>query len=161
MLVINWNVFWVIFNLIVLFFLLKIFLFKPLQRIMDQRTELIQNEISSAEAQNKEAKELKDKYDASLQNARIESDEMVSSAKERAKVQYDLILEKANEDAAQIVQQAQKTAQMDRDQMLRDAQGEIADVAMAAAVRLIGGSVDDAANRKLLDDYLSEEGMDS
>lgn len=158
MLTLNWNIFWVIFNIIILFILLRIFLYKPLQNIMQKRTELIQNEINSAETKNKEASALKDKYESSMKNAKAESDEIVGQAKERAKVQYDQIVGNANEEAAQIVSQAHKTAESDRDQMMRDAQSELADVALAAAAKLIGKNIDDEANRKMLDDFLSEEG---
>lgn len=158
MLTLNWNIFWVIFNIIILFILLRIFLYKPLQNIMQKRTELIQNEINSAETKNKEASALKEQYESSMKNAKAESDEIVGQAKERAKVQYDQIVGSANEEAAQIVSQAHKTAESDRDQMMRDAQSELADVALAAAAKLIGKNIDDEANRKMLDDFLSEEG---
>ena len=158
MLTLNWNIFWVVFNIILLFILLRIFLYKPLQNIMQKRTELIQNEITSAETRNKEAAALKEQYESSMKNAKAESDEIVGQAKERAKVQYDQIVGTANEEAAQIVSQARKTAESDRDQMMRDAQSELADVALAAAAKLIGKNIDDEANRKMLDDFLSEEG---
>ncbi len=158
MLTLNWNIFWVVFNIILLFILLRIFLYKPLQNIMQKRTDLIQNEITSAETRNKEATALKEQYESSLKNAKAESDEIVGQAKERAKIQYDQIVGSASEEAAQIVSQARKTAESDRAQMMRDAQSELADVAMAAAARLIGKNIDDEANRKMLDDFLSEEG---
>jgi F-type H+-transporting ATPase subunit b len=159
-LTLNWNVFWIVFNLIVLYFLLKIFLFGPIKNIMDKRTNLIQGEIDSAEAKNKEAGELRDKYESSLSNAKEESARIVNSAKDRAKVQYDQIVDKANGDAKQIMEQAHKTAELDRDQMMRSAQSELADVAMAAAVKLIGESVNDESNRAMLDKYLAGEGTD-
>ena len=152
------NIFWVVFNIIILFILLRIFLYKPLQNIMQKRTELIQNQISSAETKNREASALKEQYESSMKNAKAESDEIVGQAKERAKVQYDQIVGSASEEAAQIVSQAHKTAESDRDQMMRDAQSELAEVALAAAAKLIGKNIDDEANRKMLDDFLSEEG---
>ncbi len=158
MLTLNMNIFWVVFNIIILFILLRIFLYKPLQNIMQKRTELIQNQISSAETKNKEASALKEQYESSMKNAKAESDEIVGQAKERAKVQYDQIVGSASEEAAQIVSQAHKTAESDRDQMMRDAQSELAEVALAAAAKLIGKNIDDEANRKMLDDFLSEEG---
>lgn len=49
MIKLDWNIFWIIFNILVLFFLLRIFLFKPLNNIAAKRTELVQSEITSAE----------------------------------------------------------------------------------------------------------------
>jgi F-type H+-transporting ATPase subunit b len=155
----DWNIFWIIFNILVLFFLLRIFLFKPLNNIAAKRTELVQSEITSAEEKNKKAGELKDQYEKSLSNAKEESAQIVGSAKERAQVQYDQIVEKANADAAQIVSQAHKTAELDYEQTMRGARSELADVAMAAAIKLIGESVNDESNKALLDRYLAEEGQ--
>lgn len=159
MLKLDWNVFWIVFNILILFFLLRIFLFKPLQNIADKRTQLVQNEITAAEEKNKKASELKDQYESSLSNAKEESAQIVGSAKERAQVQYDQIVEKAGEDASQILAQARKTAELDYEQMMRGAKSELADVAMAAAIRLIGENVNDESNKALLEKYLAEEGQ--
>lgn len=158
MLTLDWNIFWIVVNIIILFILLRIFLFKPINNIMEKREALITNEINEAETKNKQAEELKVQYEDSLKNAKDESLQIVNSAKERAQVQYDQIVEKANEDAANIVQQANKAAQADRDQMMREAHAELADLALAAASKVLGSSVESDANRKMLDDFLSEEG---
>lgn len=160
MLTLNWNIFWIVFNILVLLILLRIFLFKPLKKITDQRTELIQNQIDSAETKNKEASELKDKYEESLRNAKEESAEIVNSAKNRAQIQYDNIIDKANQDAANIVQQANKATEAEREQMMREAQAELADLALTAASKVLGNAVDDKANKKMLDEFLAEEGSD-
>ena len=159
MIKLDWNIFWIIFNILVLFFLLRIFLFKPQNNIAAKRTELVQGEITSAEEKNKQAEALRDQYEKSLSNAKEESAQIVGSAKERAQIQYDQIVEKANADAAQIVSQAQKTAELDYEQTMRGARSELADVAMAAAMKLIGESVNDESNKALLDRYLAEEGQ--
>ena len=159
MLTLDWNIFWIVVNIIILFILLRIFLFKPINNIMEKREALITNEINEAETKNKQAEELKVQYEDSLKNAKDESLQIVNSAKERAQVQYDQIVEKANEDAANIVQQANKAAQADRDQMMREAHAELADLALAAASKVLGSSVESDANRKMLDDFLSEEGQ--
>lgn len=157
MVTLNWGIFWIVFNVIVLFVLLRIFLFKPLQKLADKRTALIQGQIEEADAKNKEATELKSQYEASLKGAKEESLQIVNSAKERAQIQYDSIIEKANEDAAHIVQQANKAAESDREQIMREAQNEIAGLALAAASKVLGSTVDESANKKLLDDFLAGE----
>lgn len=158
MLVLNWGVFWIIFNIIVLFILLRIFLFKPVLGILEKRQAMIREQLDDAAQKQEEAGVLKDRYEESLKNAKEESFQIVNDAKERAKVQYEHIIEKANEDAAQIVQQAGKAAEADREQMMRGAQAELAQVALAAASKMLGSSVDTEANRNMLDQFLSEEG---
>lgn len=157
MLTLNWNIFWIVFNIIVLFILLRIFLFKPLNNLAEKRRQLIEGQIEEADTKNKEATELKDRYEASLKGAKEESAQIISSAKERAQVQYNSIIDKANEDAAHIVEQANKAAESDREQILREAKAEIAEMALAAASKVIGSTVDSSSNKKLLDDFLAGE----
>ncbi len=158
MLELNWGAFWTVFNIIILFILLRIFLFKPVLGILEKRQTMIKEQLDSAETKNKEADEMKTRYEESLKSAKEESFQIVSDAKERAKVQYDHIIDKANEDAAQIVQQAGKAAEAEREQMMREAQAELAQVALDAASKMLGSSADTKANRKMLDQFLSEEG---
>lgn len=158
MLTLNWGIIWTVVNILILFVLLKIFLFKPVMGMIEKRQTMIQNQLDDAENKNKEADELKERYEASLKNAKEESFQIVNDAKERAQIQYAHIIDKANEDAAQIKQQADKSAEADREQMMREAQAELAQVALAAASKLIGSSVDAEANKNMLDQFLSEEG---
>ena len=55
MLTLNWGIFWIVFNIIVLFILLRIFLFKPLNKLAAKRTALIEGQIEEADTKNKEA----------------------------------------------------------------------------------------------------------
>lgn len=160
MLKLDWSVFWIVFNIIILFILLRIFLFKPVLGIIEKRQNMIQGQLDDAASKNKEADDMKSRYEESLKSAKEESFQIVSDAKERAKVQYEHIIDKANEDAAQIVQQAGRTAEAEREQMMRAAQAELAEVALAAASKVLGSSVDAKANKNMLDQFLSEEGSD-
>ena len=158
MLTLDWGIIWTVVNILILFVLLRIFLFKPVMCMIENRQAMIRNQLDDAENKNREADELKGRYEESLKNAKEESFQIVNDAKERAKVQYAHIIDKANEDAAQIKQQADKSAEADREQMMREAQAELAQVALAAASKLIGSSVDAEANKNMLDQFLSEEG---
>lgn len=159
MLHLDWGVFWIIVNILILFVLLRIFLFKPVLGMIEQRQELIKNQLDEAAEKNREADERKSSYEESLKNAKEESLQIVNEAREQAKIQYDNIIEKANEDAAQIVQKAEKTAEADREEMMREAQAELAAVALAAAEKVLQSSLNEEASRNMLDQFLSEEGQ--
>lgn len=160
MVVINWNVFWTVVNIIILFILLRIFLWKPVMKMMDKRQNLIQGQLDDAAAKDAEAEEKRAKYEESLKSAKQESAQIVSDAKDRAQAQYDQIIGQANTDAADILQKAQEAATADRAQALKDAQSEIAGIALEAASKLLGANVDAESNKKMLDDFLAEAGAD-
>ena len=158
MIVINWNIIWTVVNLIILFILLKIFLFKPVLGMLEKRRQTIESSLNEADQKNTAAGELKAKYEDSLKSARQESIQIVSDSKDRAQVQYNQIIDKANVDATQIVHQANAAAVADRESVMKEAQGEIANLALAAASKLLGSNVDAKANKDMLDAFLSEAG---
>ena len=158
MLHIDSNIFWTVFNLLLLFILLRIFLFKPVLGMIEKRKNTIASALSDADQKNADAAALKAQYENSLKDTKQEYVRIVSEAKERAQGQYDQIIEKAHTDATQIVQQANAAAQADRERMMKDARGELAEVALAAASKLLGTTVDAKTNQAMLDAFLAEAG---
>ena len=68
------------------------------------------------------------------------------------KAQYEDSVKDAKQQSFQIV------AEADLERMLKDAQGELAQVALVAASKLLGTTVDDKTNRDILDAFLAEAG---
>lgn len=66
MIVINWNIIWTVVNLIILFILLRIFLFKPVLGMLEKRRQTIESSLNEADKKNTEAGELKARYEDSL-----------------------------------------------------------------------------------------------
>ena len=62
MLNLDWNIVWTIVNILVLFLLLKHFLFKPITEMMESRTAEIENNLKDAEDQKQKASELTAQY---------------------------------------------------------------------------------------------------
>ena len=160
MLKLDWSSVFTVINLLILFIAMKFVLFKPLKKMLAEREQAIQGQIDAAGAIKAEAEELKNRYEASLRDAQAESVQIMNEAKDRAQVQYDNIIEKAKEDAAEIIDKAGKAAELEKQQILRGAQEELMGLTMAAVSKVIGGNVDADANRKMLDDFIAEEGSD-
>ena len=55
MLSLDWDIVWTIVNLLILFLLLKHFLFKPITKMMESRTAEIENNLKDAEDQKQKA----------------------------------------------------------------------------------------------------------
>ena len=155
---IDMHIIWTVVDLLLLLVLLRVFLFKPVLGMIEKRKNIIQTSLSEADEKNAAAGELKKQYENSLKDAKQESFQIVSEAKDRAQVQYNQIIEKANADASQIVKQANAAAEADREKILKDAQAELAEVALAAASKLLGTTVDAKTNKELLDAFLAEAG---
>lgn len=158
MLTFNSGLLWTFVNLIVFFLILKKLLFKPVMGMIEKREQMISGQIEDAEQKNTQAGLLKEKYEAELKNANQEAAMIVKTAKERGKEEYEKILRDAGAEASKIIADASKTIETEREKAVQGIQNEIAQVAIAAASKVIQENVDQASNEKILDDFLREAG---
>ena len=145
-----------IINLLVLFFLLKKFLFGRVNAVLEQRAALVKSEIASAEDNNRQAEALKAQYEGKLTDARHEAAKIVADAQSRAQRLYEDKMLQAEADAKRLRSAAEAQIATDREAMLRGARSEVAALALMAAAKVAERSMDGADDKALIDTFLSE-----
>lgn len=156
-----WTIVFSIINILVLFLFLKKFLFGRIQNIMDQRAAAVQADLDQAKASAAEAQQLRQQYEDTLSGAKQEANGIIANARAAAKEQGNQITLQAQKEADQLLKAAQKEIALERQNTLVGAQKEIADLALAAAAKLVEAKMDDAENRSIVDAFLTEEGVKS
>lgn len=155
-----WSIFWAVLNILILFILLRIFLFKPISKMLDDRTQSIQKDIDDAERARKEAEELRQQYEDSISSAKDEAVQIIKNAHDYAETERSAIIRKSHEEADEIVNSASETIENERKRVLQQAHTQIADLAIEAASKVVGANLDDEKNRKLVDEFLAKEEAD-
>lgn len=153
-----WTVLWTGINLVVLYLLMRHFLFKPVTAMMEQRTKTIEDGLSQAEAAKQAAQALDQENEARLAQVRGQADQIVAQAKLQGQREYDQIISSAQADAQAIRADAQAQMEAERRQMLQDAQQQVAALALLAAAKVSGRAMDQAGDRDLVEDFLREAG---
>lgn len=147
-----------IINLLVLFLLVKKFLFKPVNDILEKRQELVNESIASADQKKKEAEELKLQYENALGSAKEESSRIMTDAQKRAQTEYERVLAKADREAEKRLARAKEDIAMEKDRSLRELEGQITELVLDTAEKVIGKEVSEEENQKLFDEFLSDAG---
>ncbi len=160
MLNLDWNIVWTIVNILVLFLLLKHFLFKPITEMMESRTAEIENNLKDAEDQKQKASELTAQYEEKLRGAHAEAAQIVSEARQRGQREYDAILKTAGQDAQKEQERARADMEREREEMLRGVQENVTELVLLTASKLSQKELDEESDRKLVDSFLSEAGGD-
>ena len=158
MLNLNWDIIWTFVNILLLFVLLKLFLFKPVNAMIEKRRKLIDGQLSDAAQKQKEAEAEKQAYADRLKEAHTEAAEILKKAKAEAEAQYCMILERAERDAQKKTAEAEKKIALEHEQMLKNAKSEIAAVAVMAAQKLAVKHADAEADSALLESLIQEAG---
>lgn len=155
-----WSIFWAVLNILILFVLLRIFLFKPINKIMDDRTQSIQKDIDDAAKAKEEAESLKQQYADSIGEAKEEAGRILREAHEAAENERAVILNRSHEEADKIVSAAGESIENERRRVIQQAHAQIADLAIEAASKVVSANLDDEKNRKLVDEFLAAEEAD-
>ena len=137
---------------------MKKFLFKPVNQIIAQREDAIKKQFDDAEEAKRQACELKKEYEASLENAKADSERIVQEARVKARDEYDRIVKAADEDVVKRLQKAEEVIAEEKAKSLRSMETEIENLVMAAATKVVGEKVTIENSQKLYDDFLTEMG---
>ncbi len=147
-----------IINFVLLLVLLRVFLYKPVLNMLDRRREKIRTDLDEADKARSQAEAAKQEYEKQLEQAREERRSIVAQASEQAEKMREEILEKARVEAQQLASKTEEDMEALRRQALVGAQDEIVDLALAAAGKVVGESLDEKAHRRLIQEFIAEVG---
>ena len=139
------TVIFTVLNLLILYVVLKKLLFGRVNRILEERAALVEQELSSAERQKVQAEELRKEYEDQLSQAHAQAAKIVDQAKVRGEQEYQALLEQAQDRA-------------DREKLMRSARQEVAQLAVLAAAKVTGQALDQDSDRAMAEQFLSEAG---
>lgn len=153
----NYDLLWstVIFVIIAVVFMR--YLLPKLQKVLDERAELIEGGISKAAQAQADAAAALEEYTAQLRDARTEAAKIREDARyEAAQIVADG-REKAALDAERISETAAKQIDAERQQAVVSLRTDIGSLATELASRIVGESLaDDARQQRLIDGFLNE-----
>lgn len=147
-----------IINFCILVVGLKVFLYKPVCNMLDSRKEEVANNLNSAEEAKLEAQKLKDEYAARLQNARSEAQEIINQAAKIGEQTKADIVSEAREEAARLTAKAQAEIAREKTEALNEIRNEIADLAVLAASKVVGKTIDVADHQNMVNNFVKEVG---
>ena len=158
MLTLNLDIIWTFVNILVLFFLLKKFLFTPVTKMMEKRTAMIQDQLSAAETARNNAEKEKADYAARFRSANAEADKIIKEARACADRAYQTRLDQAARDAKALLAEAKRQIAKEKELSMQKAKDEVADLVLSAAEKLTERSLDGAHDQSLLDELIREAG---
>jgi F-type H+-transporting ATPase subunit b len=147
-----------IVNLVILFFILRAILFKPVTKFMEARTGKIQDSIDQAEQDRKEAKALLLKYEDQLRSMESEAAEIIRVAREKARAEADRIAAESKAQAEQLMERTRKQLAVEQEAAMALFQSQAAALVLSAAGRLLKREITQEDSRRQAAMLLEELG---
>ena len=143
-------------NLLVIAWIVKRFLFKPVKKIFDARRAAIDDDYAKAQAAREEAEETRQNYEASMAAAQQTADQIIADASRTAEFRSNEIVAEARERASEIRRQAETDAELERKKAEDEMKHEIANVSAQLTGKLLQREINEEDHRNLIDSFLND-----
>jgi len=145
-----------IINFIILFGLLYLVAYKPVMRMLDQRSAKIKESMEQTEYIKEQAASAEEESKKQIEAAGKEGQEVVARAVRTGEEVRQQSQQDAKQDAESLINRARTEIQRERDEAIDDLRREFADLTILTAEKVIDRSLDKEAHRELIDKALEE-----
>ena len=143
-------------NFFVLLVILRLTLYKPILKMLDDRKQKINEGLNAAEIARAEAASAQANIQAQLDEARKEGQEIVAGAQAIATRIQAEAREQSSRDRDAALERARNEIQLERDRAISELRGEFANITVSAAEKVINQSLDRNAHQRIIDETLAQ-----
>lgn len=144
-----------IFNFLIIFLILRAFVYKPITGLLDKRRNMIAQGLEDARVAAEARQNAELEAEKIISEAQSKATQTVRDASERAESQSRDILAAAEREAAKKREEALLEADRERERILGEMRGQVAALAVSATQRLIGVTLDEQRQHVLIDEFFS------
>ncbi len=152
--------FWTVLIFLVLVFLLAKFAWKPILKMVEERTKNIEDALNSAENAKKEMAGLKAENEQIMKEARAERDKIVREAREMKDKIIEESKETAKAEADKILAQARKLIDDEKRAAMNELKDQVASLSIEIAEKILTKELSDKKKQaELIDDILQQSSL--
>jgi F-type H+-transporting ATPase subunit b len=145
-----------LFNVGVVVFIMWRWVYRPLLKVMDDRTKKIEQGLKDAEESAKLKSSAKDEGDRAILDARLKAKSIVEEATAAAAAQKDEAVKKAKTEVEKIVADGRDRLAEEKNRMLDEARKDILGLVVLATEKVLGEKIDAKKDEALLRKTLAE-----
>ena len=143
---------------LVLYVIVRRFLWAPMQQFLQARQALVSKEITEANNLKAEALTLKQSAEASIQVARDEAREIVDNSKKQATNMHNEIVAKAKEEAASKLAKAEADIEQQRKAVYATIREDVVTLAVTSAEKIIEKEINEKTHTELFNQLVTKVG---
>lgn len=143
-------------NLIILYIVFKIFLYKPVAKFMKQRTERIAAERAQLDADKAEVASVRERSNDIIKQARADAEDQVAQMLVQADIDAKAIRSQAEKQAGEILDNARAEAELEKKRQLDALHEQVLSLSVQLASRILEREVKPEDHQKLMEEFLAE-----
>ena len=156
--IVPWNFIATICNLFIQVYLIKRFLFKPINEMLEKRKAKADAQIQDAVKAKEEAQAMKAEYEKNRQEAKNRANDIVMTAQKTAAIQSEEMLKEASSQVTAMKEKAEKDIAQEKRKAVNEIKGEIGGMAVEIAGKVIEREISEEDHAKLIDEFIENVG---
>jgi len=145
---------WGLVAFLLLMLVMMKFVFPKLNQTLSERGALIQGKMEEADSKLAAADETRERYEASLADARGEANRIVEEARAAGETVRDEIISKAQADADALMDRARADVAAERERALSELRAQVGAISVELAGRIVEKELDASTHESLVDEYI-------
>lgn len=145
-----------ILNFLILVVLLRAVAYKPVARLLQQRSDKIKGDLDKAEADRKAAEQTLEQYKVQLADAHKKAQDIVDRANVTARQEHDAAVAETRKEIERMKQTAQAEIESERNRAFEEMKSQIVTLSLAAAGKVVTKNLDTKENDKLVNNFISK-----
>ena len=141
---------------IILLVLLRLVAYKPLMRMLDERSQRVKESMEQADSVKEQAAHAEEAVKKQLEEAGREGQERIARATKAGDEVKQKAQEEARQEAESLINRARTEIQRERDDAITEVRRQFADLTIMAAGKVIDRSLDKKEHKELIDKVLEE-----
>ena len=145
-----------IVNFVLLLIILQRLAYKPVLKMLKDRTDKIDKSLRQAKKIEEELKNTEETKLAEIKKAKKESQEIIKEAYDISEKKSQESIERTKTKTQEIVEKAKQEIKAEKESSIQEAKKEIADISIQIARKVIGKNIDENKQKDLVDDVLKK-----
>ena len=146
-------------NFLILLGLLTFFGYKPIRKMLDERTNRIKQSMEQAEATKEEYENARIEVEKQISKGRDEGQSIIGQAAQAGERIKEEARQEARKEAQAIVDRTREELEWERDKIVDELRKEFVDMAILAAEKVISETLDKEKHHRLIEQTLKKSAV--
>ncbi len=139
-----------------LFFLMYKLAWKPVRKILDERSRFEQQKLTEAAALKEENEKINAQAKDIISDANRSAEAIVKEAKEEGEVLKNRLIDEGKKQSDQLIENARREAEVEKARKMEELRTQIVNTAISAAEKVIQDEIDPEVERQSLSSFIKE-----
>lgn len=149
---------WTMLTFGVLLVILRAYAWKPILNALDSREENIRRSIEKADEAKREAERVMEENKRNLAKAQETAQQVILEARELAEKVRLESMSRAHIEGNKLLEKAREEIERDKQLAMTELHGLVAELAVRAAEKILNEAIDEARQKKLVENFISSLG---